>query len=180
MPVPTYNVSACRRRDQLCRGGKRQRKELFRAIAQDITIVHSPIDKCANPAYGRCVGKLVQADRLESRGFSLPSTQEMNSRANATYPPWPNSIKDYAGNNQGMLAKEPEATSATLEKMWRGTFDLATPLSEQNNEGLCTQDPLYVPWADDVNSSLGAKHYGPNNFRMKVLFESAVRKSLWG
>jgi hypothetical protein len=71
-----------------------------------------------------------------------------------------------------MLAKEPIATSAALEKMWRGTFDLTTPLSEQNNEGLCTQDPFCVPWADEVNSSLGAARYGPNNSRIKVLFES--------
>jgi hypothetical protein len=86
--------------------------------------------------------------------------------------PWPNSIKDYAGNDQGILAKEPEAASATLAKMWRGTFDLATPLSGQNNEGLCTQDPFCVPWADEVNSSLGATRYGLNNSRIKVLFES--------
>ena len=77
-----------------------------------------------------------------------------------------------------MLAKEPEDASATLEKMWRGTFDLTTPLSEQNNEGLCTQDPCCVPWADEVNKLAGATRYAPNNSRIKVLFESRYGVSI--
>jgi hypothetical protein len=113
---------------------------------------------------------------IVSKAAALVSYQlknELTSKGNLpTGGPWPNSVKDYTGNNEGVLAKEREAVSATLEKMWRGTFDLTTPLSEQNNEGLCTQDPFCVPWADEVNSSLGATRYGPNNSRIKVLFES--------
>lgn len=42
----------------LRRGGKGQSKRL-RTIAQDATIVHFPTDRCADPAYGGCMGKRV-------------------------------------------------------------------------------------------------------------------------